>query len=261
MAWINRTMTAEPIACIVPIAEDLLDDIDYDIWGEVKPALEESIAAVIDAAIFFGAGAPASWPVSIVAHAVAAGNTVNAGTGVDLAADLNSAMGAVEADGYYPDGWFYSLGEAATLRGLRDANRQFLFSPKGPANTGLATADDGMARKRARLGYQGDIWNRPAYTSALGLAGFTIAAGNARYVTGDFNQAIIGVRSDLKYTILKEATLYNPDGVTPMFALAQQDMVALRVVMRIAYQITNPITRMNGTAGTRSPFAVVRTTP
>jgi hypothetical protein len=192
-----------------------------------------------------------------VTAAIAAGNTVNRGTGVDLAADLNNAMAAVEADGFFPDGWFYSLTDQSTLRGLRDANRQFLFSPKGPANTGLANADDGTLRRRDRTGYQGDIYGLPAATSALGLTGFNVTSGNARFVTGDFDQGIIGVRSDIRYKMLSEATLYNSDG-SVMFALAQQDMVALRAVIRVAFQVKNAVTRMNTNATTRYPFAIVR---
>ena len=42
------------------------------------------------------------------------------------------------------------------------------------------------------------------YTSALGLTGFTVASGNARYIAGDFSQGVIGVRSDIKYTVLND---------------------------------------------------------
>ena len=108
------------------------------------------------------------------------------------------------------------------------------------------------------MGYQGDIYNLTSYTSALGLAGFNVSSGNARYVTGDFTQGMLGVRADIQYTMLKEATLYNADG-SVMFALAQQDMVALRAVLRVGFVIPNPPTRMNSNNATRYPFSVVRT--
>ena len=43
-----------------------------------------------------------------------------------------------------------------------------------------------------------------------------------------------------------------------MFALAQQDMKALRAVIRVAFQVPNPQTRMNANNATRYPFAVAR---
>jgi len=256
MTWANVFMTAEPIAVIVPIAEDLVDDIGQPIWAQVKPRLVEAIAAVIDAAVYFGVGAPASWTSpSIVPGAVAAGNTVAAGTGVDIAADMNAAMGAVEADGFYPDGWYWDLRERVNLRGLRDANRQFLFNPSGPSNTGVASAGD---RRMMEAGYQGPLYGLPSYTSALGLASFGPGvSGNTRYVTGDWDQSRIGMRKDIEFKMLDQAALFNPDG-TLMFNLPQQDMVALRVVTRVGYVTPNPATRTNPNAGTRWPYAVVR---
>lgn len=257
MTFDNLFLDAEPVAGVVVIPEDVLEDSDYDLWAEIKPELEEAVAAAVDAAAFFGTGAPSTWPTPIVTAAVAAGNTVNAGTGVDLAADLNTALGLVEADGFVPDGWYFQITEMATLRGLRDANRQFLFGPRGPANTGVSNAGLDGDRRREKMGYQGQIYNLDAYTSALGLSGFASVSGNARYVTGDFSRAMVGVRSDIKYQILREATIYNPDG-SVMIALAQQDAVALRFVMRVAFQVSNPPTRMNTNAATRYPFSVVR---
>lgn len=257
LTWADLTMIAEPVACIVMIPDHYREDAGYDMWAEIKPECVEAIAAAIDAAVFFGTGAPPTWPASINAHATAAGNVVTAATGVDLAADLNLALGAVEADGFYPNGWFYALQEKATLRGLRDVNRQFLWSTRGPANTGLqnAGANDEISRRSRDVSAQGEIWGLEAYTSAMGLVGFVPGAGKTRYITGDFDKAILGVRSDITMKMLDQATLV--DGAAT-WNLAQRDMTAMRLVTRVAYVTTNPLTRMNPTAGTRSPFAIMK---
>lgn len=258
LGWSDLTMTAEPVASIVMVPDHLFEDVDYDLWSEIRPEVEEAIAAAIDAAVFFGTGAPASWPLSINAHASgAAGNVVTAGTGVDLAADLNNALGAVEADGFYPNGWFYDLKEKATLRGLRDQNRQFLWSTRGPANTGLQNAgeNDEIASRTRDVRAQGEIWGLPAYTSAMALTGFGTATGNTRYITGDFDKAVLGVRSDIQMTKSKDATLTDGSDTWPLF---QRDMTAVRFVTRVAYVTSNPITRMQPTTASRSPFAVIK---
>lgn len=259
LTWADLTMTAEPISCIVMVPEHYLEDQAYDLWGEIRPECEEAIAAAIDAAVFFGTGAPPSWPASIVAHATAAANTVTFGTGVDLAGDLNNALGMVEADGFYPNGWFYDLREKATLRGLRDVNRQFLYAMRGPANTGLQNAgdDDEIAARVRDVRAVGEIWNLPAYTSAMGLTGFAPGVGATRYITGDFDKAILGVRTDIRVKMLDQATLVDAgDGST--WNLAQRDTVAMRLVTRVAYVTSNPLTRAQPTAASRSPFALMK---
>ena len=257
LTWADLTMTAEPVAVIVIVPEHFLEDQAYDLWGEIRSECEEAIAAAIDSAVFFGTNAPTSWPASINAHATAAaGNVVTAGTGVDLAADLNNALGAVESDGFYPNGWLYDLREKATLRGLRDQNRQFLYAMRGPANTGLQNAgdDDEISARVRDVRQNGEIWNLPAYTSAMGLA-FGTATGNTRYITGDFDRAFIGIRSDIRVKMLDQATLV--DG-SDTWNLAQRDTLAMRLVTRVAYVTSNPQTRLQPTAASRSPFAVVK---
>lgn len=52
-AWDKKFITAEEIAVIVPVPEAVLDDSEYDIWGEVKPRIIEAFGKVIDGAILF----------------------------------------------------------------------------------------------------------------------------------------------------------------------------------------------------------------
>jgi HK97 family phage major capsid protein len=249
ISWANKFLDAEELAVIIPIPEKLLDDTDYDIWGEIKPEIEEAIAVALDAAILFGYNKPSSWPASIVAAAIAAGNTVTQGTGIDVADDINNTMAAVEADGYDVNGFFIRNSMKSELRGLRDANNAFIFQS---GEKGLADAV-----------YQGNIFGEKAVASISGIfeaedAGtYGRTLNSVKLIAGDWTQGIIGIRQDVTWKMLDQAVITDAAGQI-VFNLPQQDMVAMRVVCRYAFQVPNPLNRMNMTEATRYPFAVLR---
>lgn len=252
LTWDNKFLDAEEVAVIVPIPEKLLDDVDYNIWAEVKPELEEAIGVALDAAVLFGYNKPSSWPTSIVAAAIAAGNTVTQGAGIDIAEDINSVMSAVETDGYDVNGFFIRQSMKGELRGLRDTQGAFIFQP--PASSGLSNTV-----------YKGSVYGEKAVAGMSGLfeeedAGtYGRGANSVKMISGDWNQGIMGIRQDITYKMLDQAIISNDLGQI-VFNLPQQDMVALRVVGRWAFQVPNPISRQNANNTTRYPFSVLRDT-
>ena len=76
----------------------------------------------------------------------------------------------------------------------------------------------------------------------------------ALLVAGDFTKAVYSIRQDITYKVLDQAIIQNTDG-SIAYNLAQQDMSALRCVMRIGIQIANPVSRKGGS--NRYPFAVL----
>jgi HK97 family phage major capsid protein len=249
LAWTNKFLDAEELAVIVAVPEKLLDDTTYDIWGEIRPEIEEALAVALDAAILFGFNKPASWPASIVAAAIAAGNTVTQGTGIDVADDINNVMAAVELDGYDVNGFFIRNSIKAELRGLRDANNGFIFQPN---NTGLTNTT-----------YQGTIYGEKSVASLSGIfeaedAGtYGRTVNSVKLIAGDWTQGIIGVRQDVTWKMLDQAVITDANGQI-VFNLPQQDMVAMRVVCRYGFQVPNPINRMNQVEANRYPFSVLR---
>lgn len=235
-AWANRFLEAEELAVIVPIPQAVLDDAEFDIWGEVRPRLVEAVGRAIDEAVLFGVNRPSSWPPSILAGATAAGHTKAIST--DLVDDINKIMEMVEVDGFRVNAFAAAPSFKAKLRGLRDTTGGLLFAPALAAGT-----PDTLFGERIAF-VQNGSW----------------ATASAHLVAGDFTQGIVGVRQDLSYKLLTEAVIQDTTGAI-IYNLAQQDMVALRVTARFAFQIANPVTALNPDSATRYPFAVLTPAP
>ena len=235
MAWDKKKLYAEELAVIIPIPEAVLDDSNYDIWGEVRPRIVEAMGRKIDEAILFGVNKPATWRDSILETAEAAGNVVT--EGADLFQDLMGAGGVIakaEESGFMPTGVMSAVQMRAKLRGLTDRNGQpiFLSGMQGSAQYML----DGMEMSFPMNG----AWDP---TEAL-------------MIVGDFRQLVYSIRQDVTYKVLTEATIVDPANKQVVYSLAQQDMVALRAVMRLGWEIPNPVSSYRETLGTYSPFAV-----
>lgn len=241
MNWANKYLNAEEIACIVPIPENVLDDAAFDVWGEIRPRIEEAIGRTLDAAVFFGTNKPSSWPTDIAAAAVAAGNTVTTPTAAQgiggVAKDLSDMMALVEADGFDVNGYVTSRAFRATLRNARDTTGQKLMDFENGQNS--------IEGDRVIYGMRG-LW--------------PTGAGSVQLFGGDMTQFVLAVRKDITYKMLTEAVIQDNTGAI-IFNLAQQDMVALRVTFRAAWQVANPLTWEQATEASRYPMGILRVAP
>jgi HK97 family phage major capsid protein len=75
----TRRSSAEELAVIVPVPENLINDSSYDLFAELRPRIVEALGVALDAACLFGTNAPAGFTDAIVPQAAAAGNTVATG--------------------------------------------------------------------------------------------------------------------------------------------------------------------------------------
>ena len=231
--WEKKTLTAEELAVIVPIPENVFDDSEFGVWEEVRPRIAEAVGKAVDAAVFFGFNAPASFDDDLVTGATAAGQVVSQGDGVDLADDINLVWGEVEAAGHDVDVQYAGRRIRARLRGLRDDNNApiYLESLRGDGND------------RSLMGEQITFVSNGAWDY-----------GQAALIAGDRSAAIIGVRSDVTYKILTEATLTDGAG-NVTFSLAEQDMIALRAKFRMGFVVADTVTSETGEQ--EYPFAVL----
>lgn len=232
-AWDNVFLTAAELAVIVPIPEAVLDDAEFDIMGEVTPRVVEAIGKRVDEAIIFDKNRPAEWGAGIITRARQAGNNVANGT--DLYAKLLAEGGVfdkVEEYGYAVSGVVASMGMRAKLRGLRDDNGQPIYNTNMQGSTSYAL--DGA----------------PMFYPKNGSFDKTMA----QLIAGDFSQAVFAIRQDITVKILDQGVIQDPSNGNIVYNLAQQDMIALRVVFRMGWALPNPATALDGDR-TGCPFA------
>lgn len=228
MAWDKKFINAAELAVIVPIKENVLNDASIDIWAEVRPRIVEAFGKKIDGAIFNGTDKPSDWREGLIPSIVTVGKEVNE-TANGLYSDINDVMTKVEESGYNVTGLLGGVGLKGKFRMMTDKNGQ-------PLNT---TEIGSLQREYLDNG----AWNKELST----------------LVAGDFSQAVYAIRQDITYKVLTEAVIQDPSSGEILYNLAQDDMVALRVVMRLGWEIPNPVNALDETE-TRFPFASLKPT-
>ena len=227
MAWDKKFIIAEEIAVIVPIPEAVLDDSEYDIWAETKPRIIEAFGKKIDGAILFGDDKPASWRA-----------VVTLGTGDNLYDKIMGEEGSIaliENSGYFVNGHMADISMRAKLRGLKNANGDPLF--KSDMQSGTTYSLDGSPMNFPNNG--------------------SFDKSKALMISGDFSQLVYSIRQDITFKLFTEGVVQNTDG-SIAYNLMQNDMVALRAVMRLGWEIPNPINSIQKDKTKRCPFAVLK---
>ncbi|MFI6496906.1 phage major capsid protein [Nonomuraea typhae] len=231
--WKNVELVVEELAVIVPIPEAYLDDAQVPIWDEVRPRIVEAFGVAIDAATLFGTSKPSTWGHPIYQSAVAAGNVVTAGT--DLALNVAQLGELLAKDGFPVNAFASRPGLNWKLVGLRATDGHPIYQPDLQGRPG------------------GTLYGYPLNEVSNGAWNAT----EAELIAGDWSKAIIGMRQDITFKMFTEGVITDGSGVIQL-NLMQQDAVALRAVMRLAYATANPVTALNATASTRYPFGVLR---
>ena len=226
-AWDNKFIVPAELAVIVPIKENVLNDASIDIWGEIRPRLVEAIGKKIDQAIFVGIDKPTAWRADLLSSIAQAGAFVTQGSAT-LYSAINDAMAKVEESGYNPTGIVGGVDVKGKFRMMLDTAGQPI---KGTEIDSLPKAyiDNGA-------------WDK----------------SKAQMIIGDFTQAVYAIRQDITYKVLDQAVIQDPSTGSIKYNLAQEDMVALRVVMRLGWEIPNPITALQPDETVRFPFAAIQ---
>jgi len=242
--WANKYIDAEELAVIVPIPEAVLSDTTYDVWGQIKPSIAEAFGKAIDAAVLYGTNIPSSWTTDLGAAGIVAGATtqstvVSAVAYTDLyeailgetGAGVAGLYGKLEAYGYMATGNIAPMLMRGKLRNVRDQDGGLIFKPSMQA-AGQYVLDGAPMLFPTNGAISNTYW----------------------LIAGEWTKLVYAMRSDITYKILDQAVIQDQSGAI-VYNLAQQDMVALRAVMRVGFALPHPITRLD--TGSGFPFAVL----
>ncbi len=232
MKWENVFIVAEALAILLPVPEDVLDDTEYDLWEAMKPRIIEAFFKRIDDAIIWGQNRPVTWPTGIVPTSISRGQVIAEGTGVDLAEDISQLMGVLEVQAYDPSGFMAAPSLKASLRGLRSTTGDPIFVP------GMQTVPD-------------MIWGQPINY----IKNASMLTATSRMIAGKMDEAKFSIRKDFSFKLFTEGVITDENGVVIM-NLMQQDMKAMRFVMRLGWAVPNPIHALRPDRG-GYPFSVL----
>lgn len=222
--WGNKKFVVEEVAVIIPVHEDVLEDMTEDGLENLSVLGGRALGVKLDEAVLFGVDKPTTWTdPDLLAAATAAGNVfqVSPTPGEDdLAGSIFQAAGAVADSGANPTSILSAAGLRFRLANLRASDGTAILSR---TLGGDGTFSDDIAGLRASFVDNG------AWDNTLATA-----------IVADRSRVKIGQRSDIQVKFLDQATV---GGIN----LAERDMVALRFKARYAYALGNTITR-RGTA-------------
>lgn len=223
VSWKNKFLNIEEIAVIVPVPDAVIDDSDEPIWDQVRPLCEQAGGRAIDQAVFFGENAPEIFPDDIVSAATAAGNVATIGTTDPdeggIVGDHSLMLDKLEEDGY-------DVSEGVAARAIRGKVRQ-------------ARNTDGDRLGEVKVNKDNVEIDGVTYTHPMrGL--WPTGSGAVQAIAFDSTEFVVGVRQDVTWKLLTEAVITDSDN-NIVYNLAQQDMSALRMVMRVGWQVANTI--------------------
>ena len=229
-------IVAEELAVIVPISENTLADVEdfgIELASEVQEQVVGAFQQAIDAAVFFGVDTPWGTASGFAATGglvggipAAAKISWDGSAGTSFYEAISAAMAYVENSGYLPNAILGGPSLSAALR-------------NGITTLGINVTD------------QGEIGNLAKHIDLTG--GFDTSTAFA--IVGDFRYLVYSFREEMTMKLLTEGVVQNPNTGEILYNLGQQDMVALRFVMRLGFALPNPVNRVGG--ATRYPFASI----
>jgi len=254
VTWDEVLIRAAKLAVIVPIPKDVFADVSdadggYNLWTEIRPSMIEALGIAFDAAVIHGTNAPTDWPISgagllslISSESQTVDYSTQAAAGDDLytmllgriSDDSGGVVTLVEEKGFQVNGHLCALAMRSRLRGCRDSTGQPIFAAVADPTSKFKYSIDGE--------------------SCLFPLNGALDATAVLDIAGDWQKLVYSLRKGVTFEVLKEASIYDSSD-NLQYALAQDDLVALKVTMRLGWQLPRPDNRLD--TSTPCPFAAL----
>jgi HK97 family phage major capsid protein len=211
--------TLKKMAAIVPMSEEILEDSAINLTQLIGQLFVEAVSKEEDLQFFAGTGTP--WTGILNNGDVNVVYQISGGVDNLTADDLlnmvdETPSGALNGSKFYMNRTVFSV-----VRKLKDLKGNYIFQNPGQ-------------------GQPGTIWNYPYELSDAFPGKKDVAEGDNYILFGNLRMScVFGDKQQLRVKLLEEATITDTDGQTQI-NLAEQDMVALRIVERVGYVIGLP---------------------
>lgn len=216
------TQTLKKLAAIVPLTEELFEDSAISLIPLLTELFGEALAKEEDTQFFAGTGSP--W-TGILSNGSVQAVTLGSGeTFADLNADDLLDMTAKVAPSMRRNAKFYMHTTILNvIKKLKDENDNYIYEKPGGQDAP-----------------NGKIWGYAVEVVDVMPALTDTASNKAFVVFGDLKKTcIFGDKQQMRVRVLEEATITDTDGETTI-NLAEQDMIALRIVERVGYVAALP---------------------
>lgn len=211
--------TLKKLAAIVPMTEEILEDSAINLTQLLGQLFAEAVAKEEDLQFFSGTGTP--WTGVLNNGQVNIVYQITGGVANLTADDLLNMQDATPSGALNGAKYYMNRTVLSVIRKLKDKDGNYIYQNPGQ-------------------GQPATIWNFPVELSDAFPLAADVVDGSPYILFGNLKTGcIFGDKQQIRAKLLDQATITDTDDQTEL-NLAEQDMVALRIVERVGYLVALP---------------------
>lgn len=214
------TQTLKKLAAIVPLTEEIVEDSAINLTALLGDLFAEAVSKEEDIQFFAGTGTP--WTGILNNGSVNVVNQQSGDVNQLTADDLLDMIDGTPTGALAGAKFYMNRKTLSIIRKLKASTTgEYIF-------------------QRPADGLHGTIWDYPYELSDAFPEPTDVGTGDPYIMFGNLQQAaVFGDKQQLRVKLLDQATITDTDDET-VLNLAEQDMIALRIVERVGYVLALP---------------------